>query len=241
MPRAGGELQRGLADVYGQPIELRSKRLGLDAVAAALDRGEIARAQIAALLLQMPDPPLIDRSSLSEVETRRLAQELAASGLSKADDEWDEQHPRTKTAPNPGWFAPKPKPDNGGAADAHPVAYQGDFHDVLVAEEIDQYRRTGAICISEARLSLGASTARIDILCRTKIGGLMGVEVKTGDDLQFTPAQMAVYFHSLLGGFHPPTRKSPCLASRQMRHSRHSRFFWSMHRGLMRSSIILGR
>jgi hypothetical protein len=27
----------------------------------------------------------------------------------KADDGWDEQHPRTGSPPNPGWFAPKPK------------------------------------------------------------------------------------------------------------------------------------
>lgn len=40
---------------------------------------------------------------------RRLSRELAACGLLKADDDWEEQHPRTGSPPNPGWFAPKPK------------------------------------------------------------------------------------------------------------------------------------
>jgi hypothetical protein len=40
---------------------------------------------------------------------RRLSRDLVACGLLKADDGWDEQHPRTGSPPNPGWFAPKPK------------------------------------------------------------------------------------------------------------------------------------
>lgn len=38
-----------------------------------------------------------------------LARGLVASGLLKAEDGWDEKHPRTGSPPNPGWFAPKPK------------------------------------------------------------------------------------------------------------------------------------
>lgn len=63
---------------------------------------------------------------------------------------------------------------------------------MLAAAEIEEHRRAGATCISETRLTLGAATARIDILCRTKIGGLMGAEVRIGDSPSFTPNQLAV-------------------------------------------------
>jgi hypothetical protein len=112
-PRAGGgqgwiarpteELDRDLSACYGLPIDVVSKRDGLAGVARALDRGEIVLAQIAAVLLGFPDPP-----SLAKDGTVRgpfeLAAQLLRSGLLKGD--WDPaKHPRTGTAPNPGWFA----------------------------------------------------------------------------------------------------------------------------------------
>jgi hypothetical protein len=69
-----------------------------------LTNGELARAQIATLLLQLPDPP--SGASLDNVE---LARGLAACGLLKADPDWDAKHPRTGTPPNRAWFANKPK------------------------------------------------------------------------------------------------------------------------------------
>jgi hypothetical protein len=55
--RDEGDLNRELSKLYGLPLDLERKRRGVDAVAAALNKGELARAQIAALLLQLPDPP----------------------------------------------------------------------------------------------------------------------------------------------------------------------------------------
>ena len=85
-----------------------SKRRGLAVVAEALNKGELARAQIAALLLRLPDPVL------SKLDPDAREVELAAlreSGLLAKD--WDEaDHPRTGMPPNPGWFAPK---DEAGA------------------------------------------------------------------------------------------------------------------------------
>jgi hypothetical protein len=59
------------------------------------------------------------------LEKRRLARDLVACGLLKADAEWDDKRPRTGEPPNPGWFAPKsgepgadkPKTDPSPAAD----------------------------------------------------------------------------------------------------------------------------
>jgi len=100
-------LGRDLSACYGLPVEVVGKRDGLAALARALERGEIALAQIAALLLKFPDPPRLAKTTWSANDITQLAWELWASGLLKAD--WDEsQHPRTGVPPNPGQFAPKP-------------------------------------------------------------------------------------------------------------------------------------
>ena len=92
-----------LSETYSFAIDLRGKARGVEAVAAALNQGDLARAQIAALLLQLPDPPT---RGAEEATRFALARDLAASGLLKADADWEARHPRTGTAPNPGWFAP---------------------------------------------------------------------------------------------------------------------------------------
>ena len=106
--RDEGDLGRDLSRTYGFPVDVRPKWAGLATVAKALQSQNIAKAQIAALLLQLPDPlPLAD--ALGKADRGRLARDLVACGLMKADADWDEKHPRTRTPPNPGWFAPKPE------------------------------------------------------------------------------------------------------------------------------------
>ena len=100
---------RELSRVYGVPLDISAKRNGLEVVAKALQRGETARAQIAALLLKLPDPPQGEAIDIREQNCLALALDLAACGLLKADPDWDAKHPRTGTPPNPGYFAPVPK------------------------------------------------------------------------------------------------------------------------------------
>ncbi len=120
------DLSRELSKLYGFPLDFAHMRRGVDAVAVALRNGEIARAQIATLLLQLPDPPASASSQPSALEKQVLARDLIACGLLKADADWDEKHPRTGAPPNPGWFAPssgepgadEPKTDPSPAAGA---------------------------------------------------------------------------------------------------------------------------
>jgi hypothetical protein len=109
-PLAQPEIDRILSWAYDAGICASDKRRGFATVAEALNKGELARAQIAALHLRLPDPVL------SKLEADAREQELAGlreSGLLAKD--WDEaDHPRTGTPPNPGWFAPK---DDSGAAE----------------------------------------------------------------------------------------------------------------------------
>jgi hypothetical protein len=100
------DLNRELSKLYGFPLDIGRMRRGVDAVAAALGNEELARAQIATLLLRLPDPPTSAGFQHGALQKRRLAHDLVACGLLK-DDDWDEQHPRTGAPPNPGWFAPK--------------------------------------------------------------------------------------------------------------------------------------
>ena len=98
-------LNRDLSARYGFPVDLATKRAGLAGVARALERGDLARAQVGALLLRFPDPPPLVKGD-SARDSATLAKQLVESGLLKAD--WDaSKHPRTGEPPNPGWFAPK--------------------------------------------------------------------------------------------------------------------------------------
>ena len=98
-----------LSRVYGFPLDVRAKMVGFGAVANALQSRNIAKAQIAALLLRLPDPLPLAGAALGKSGERRLSRDLVARGLLKADDGWDEKHPRNGSPPNPGWFAPTPE------------------------------------------------------------------------------------------------------------------------------------
>lgn len=112
-PREARDLNPALSRVYGFPVDVAARRHGLNAVATALGQGEIARAQIATLLLQLPDPPCARSLDDDGPESARLATDLRACGLMKADPGWEDEHPRAGQPPNPGWFAPKPKTEAG--------------------------------------------------------------------------------------------------------------------------------
>jgi hypothetical protein len=108
-PRSLFDLNRDLGKCYGLPVDFGSKIEGLAAVARALDRGDLVHVQIAALLLQIPDPPGLAKTPQTTSEITELARQLQASGLLKAD--WDPaKHPRWP-AKSPdgvgGQFAPK--------------------------------------------------------------------------------------------------------------------------------------
>jgi len=64
-PRLQSDLARDLTKAYGLPVDLSGKLAGLEAVAGALNRGDIAHAQVAALLLRLSDPPNESKGSVS--------------------------------------------------------------------------------------------------------------------------------------------------------------------------------
>jgi Restriction endonuclease fold toxin 5 len=117
------DLGRDLSRVYGLSVDVGAKMAGLSVVANALQNRNVAKAQTAALLLRFPNPLPLAGAALGKADQGRLFRDLGACGLLKADDAWDEKHPRTGAAPNPGWFAVKPKDpkaDEPSHADADP-------------------------------------------------------------------------------------------------------------------------
>ncbi len=76
------DLAVDLSRLYGFPVDGGSKRAGLTVVATALQSGDIAKAQIAALHLQLPEP--INNRGAQETDRENLARDLIACGLLKA-------------------------------------------------------------------------------------------------------------------------------------------------------------
>jgi len=176
--RDGGALNRELSKLYGLPLDCERKGGRLDAVAAALTNGELARAQIGALLLRLPDPPTPAGVHADGLEKRPLVDGLLACSLLKADADWDDKHPRTGAPPNPGWFAstqgapgadaPKPDanpapvdPSRGGAALAFVASAPAAGVDTLLAEDLSATALRGLAMLA-ARFS--AATILFDAI-----------------------------------------------------------------------------
>ncbi len=71
--RSSSELEDELTARYGLPIEVAAKAGGLASVARALDRGDLALAGIAAVLLQFPDPPPLEKGAPVSDDWAKLA------------------------------------------------------------------------------------------------------------------------------------------------------------------------
>jgi len=152
--RQNDELDRELSEAYGLPIDVAAKREALANIARALTQGDLALAQIAALLLRFPDPPSLSKGTPARGSSE-LAERLIHGGLLKGA--WDESlHPRTGEPPNRGWFADKPDAP-GTAGSARPtdwpskvinfVIRSGALESMLRIAETDPKVRTAAMIL----------------------------------------------------------------------------------------------
>ncbi len=163
--RPSDELEADLSAGYGLPIDVAAKREGLAGVARALERGDLALAKIAAVLLQFPDPPSLSKNA-PERGSLELAARLFESGLLK---EWDEsKHPRTGTAPNRGWFAVNP--DKGELTAPRQATPQGEAS----GESGPSYRKAARFLIRQAAKAVAKTWSvvawRVPILKAIEIG-----------------------------------------------------------------------
>ena len=123
-PRDCDELSDEIGEHYGLPIDMSSKTGGLKAIANALNAGNLARAQIATVLLAIPDPLPLSKSARSRDAMIKLIRDLHWSGLIKED--WNaDDHPRWPAGSadsTGGQFAPK---GEGGRPGASPTSRSG--------------------------------------------------------------------------------------------------------------------
>jgi hypothetical protein len=84
-PRDCEQLSEQIGEHYGLPIDMSSKTGGVRAIAGALNEGDVARAQIATVLLGIPDPPALSKGACSRDALIRFIRDLHWSGLIKLD------------------------------------------------------------------------------------------------------------------------------------------------------------
>jgi hypothetical protein len=88
----------------GPPIDMSLKTGGLKAIAKALNEGDIARAQIATVLLGVPDPLPLSKGAASRRQMIDLVRDLHWSGITC----WRGDRP-TEPAGNRSYIIRRPK------------------------------------------------------------------------------------------------------------------------------------
>ena len=145
------ELANDLSRIYGFPVDVGAKRGGLAVVATALQSGNVAKAQVAALLLRFPEPA----AAPTKLAREGLARDLVASDLLKAGDGWDEKSPRAGSLRNPGRVAPKPRGDKTPAAIERAPVGQAALSSRAAAE-----------ALAKAAIALQAGTEALAVLTK---------------------------------------------------------------------------
>ncbi len=138
------DLNNELSTCYRLPVDISTRAGALALIATALNRGDLAMAIIATVQMQLPDPPPLAKRDGSFDEIARRASELFRSDLLK---EWDPaKHPRTGTKPNPGQFAPKPKPTSVPSVKPRaswPLPHVNTAARKAAAEAVEIFAKTG--------------------------------------------------------------------------------------------------
>jgi len=114
-PRPLADVNRDLSQSYGMPIAFAAKLGGVASIAWALDRGDLAHAQVTALLLRLPDPPILTKGGLKAHELAELAARLEESGLLSVGD---------------GSSRPSSGPPALNETEASPIGKFNPYHDV---------------------------------------------------------------------------------------------------------------
>lgn len=167
----------------------------LRVVADALDNNDLALASIAAVQLRIPDLP--DDAAVAR---------LLAQALTKYNPNWPTEprdwHGRWTTD---GAGAPQPAEDRvtNEVGNIIPAAYNGRYHDFVVDDFLEYLRKKGLTAEKEVRLYRldGAISAKADILVlNSQTNQLEIIEIKTGEDPQYTANQRQIYPLAMVGG-----------------------------------------
>lgn len=144
-PRDCRNLSKHLSQHYGLPIDMSAKRGGLRAIASALNDGDVARAQIATVLLGIPDPPRLSKRDRSRDQAIKLIRDLHWSGLLKWDSDEHPRWPAGSADGKGGEFAPK---GEGGGTGTSPTSQSS------LVDRTGSYRPQPGIAGQSTRIQL---------------------------------------------------------------------------------------
>jgi hypothetical protein len=226
-PRPSYEIEALIAKAYRGAEDGARLSSGLRCIADCLNKGELARAMIAAVFLRLPDldpdgaegiakvDALLQKYDPNEPRDRRGRWTTGAAGAAAQTPVATPTENRTTTPiPTPGSASePDHSPhlinadyseDGGELTD---VAYNNKFHDEVVEEVAELAEEHGARVVTEVDLkAVNGATARADLIVAPADGGLMAViEVKTGKNPPATAGQIALYPLVPLGNHVWPT------------------------------------
>jgi hypothetical protein len=213
-PRPSDEVEALIAKAYGGAEDGARLSSGLRCVADCLNKGEVARAMIAAVFLRLPDLDPDGAESIAKVDAllrhydpneprdRRGRWTTGGAGASAAPHADLPENPTSTPIPAP---VSASKPDNSAhlinadysedGDDLTDVAYNNKFHDEVVEEVAELAEEHGSRVVTEVDLkAVNGATTRADLVIAPADGGPMAVvEVKTGKDPPATPGQIALY------------------------------------------------
>lgn len=106
-PRDSAEISEEMSAQYGLPIDMSPKAGGLRVIAKALNQGDVARAQIATVLLGIPNPLPLSKDAPSGPQLIKLIGDLDWSGMLKWDEDAHPRWPAGSSDGRGGEFAPK--------------------------------------------------------------------------------------------------------------------------------------
>lgn len=202
-------------------------------IAELLDNGELALAQIYGLHIPVGD--------LDDLQLKRLARvSFAKAGFNPGE-------PRIPKGDHGGgeWTTGDgPDQDSNPADLLTDVAFQGVYHNLVVAQIAAYMRGKGATVITEVDLIDRKGTwARADIIAVRTLGGpLLIVEVKTGNTPRYTLRQQDVYPMAQIGdhvfspnpkievlGFSPSQWLPPMTFATVYKRDKKSDYVWWFH------------
>ncbi len=192
-PRNRSELELRLAKEIRAPSEVGKRMDRLPSLCKALDKGDFALASIELVLMQLP----AISNEPSNISKYRPDQPRAPVGQSDGG-QWTDD-----ASSSQGYLADKVSPVGAQSPDFIDVAYNGAYHDQVVAWLAKAFSSQGVTTETNVPLTSidGKITAIADLMIKTPIvGNLFVIEVKTGNDPTYTISQAAIYPMASIGG-----------------------------------------
>ena len=202
VPRSPNEIRVLLTRAYQSGLDWDDHLPGINAVAKALNDGDLVRAMIAAVMLKLPELDWNAAARLADAEDILTKGGFNPNEPRDERGRWTDGSAQTSDTAGPSSDPPFPDPAGWDPDDVIDIAYQGKYHDIIVKHLVRHLRGLGCTVVTEVPLTgINGVTARADFLARSADGSLLVlIDVKTGRNPGLTPSQRSVYPLAAIGG-----------------------------------------